>query len=114
MIYEAAEIDGASRSKIVWYIKLPAIKGSLVIAIIFSIIGSFQLFNEPRILMSMVGNSGITTYYTPNMYIYNLAFTGSQQGYAAAVAIVMALITIAIAYVVQIRGLRETMNSEGE
>ena len=48
------------------------------------------------------------------MYIYNLAFTGSQQGYAAAVAIVMALITIAIAYVVQIRGLRETMNSEGE
>lgn len=113
-LYEAAEIDGASRSKIVWYIKLPAIKGSLVIAIIFSIIGSFQLFNEPRILMSMVGNSGITTYYTPNMYIYNLAFTGSQQGYAAAVAIVMALITIAIAYVVQIRRLRETMNSEGE
>ena len=113
-LYEAAEIDGASGSKIVWYIKLPAIKGSLIIAFIFSIIGSFQLFNEPTILSRMVGNSGITNYYTPNIYIYNLAFTGSQQGYAAALAIVMAVLTIAIAYAVQIRGLRETMNSEGE
>ena len=62
----------------------------------------------------MVGNTGITNHYTPNMYIYNLAFTGSQQGYAAALAIVMAIITIAIAYAVQIRGLREVMGSEGE
>ena len=58
----------------------------------------------------MVSNSGITNYYTPNMYVYNLAFTGSQQGYAAALAIVMAVITIVIAYIVQIRGLRDTMN----
>lgn len=113
-LYEAAEIDGASAAKIVWYIKMPAIRGSLVVTIIFSIIGSFQLFNEPMILSKMVGNSGITNYYTPNIYVYNLAFTGSQQGYAAALAIVMALITIAIAYIVQIRGLRETMSSEGE
>ena len=76
--------------------------------------GSFQLFNEPTILSDMVGNTGITNHYTPNMYIYNLAFTGSQQGYAAALAIVMAIITIAIAYAVQIRGLREAMGTEGE
>ena len=62
----------------------------------------------------MVGNSGITTYYTPNIYVYNLAFTGSQQGYAAALAIVMAIITIAIAYAVQIKGLKETMNQSEE
>ena len=113
-LYEAAEIDGANAWNIVWYIKIPAIRGSLVVTIIFSIIGSFQLFNEPMILSKMVGNSGITNYYTPNIYVYNLAFTGSQQGYAAALAIVMAVITIAIAYMVQIRGLRENMNTEGE
>lgn len=113
-LYEAAEIDGANAWNIVWYIKMPAIRGSLVVTIIFSIIGSFQLFNEPMILSKMVGNSGITNYYTPNIYVYNLAFTGSQQGYAAALAIVMAVITIAIAYMVQIRGLRENMNTEGE
>lgn len=113
-LYESAEMDGASRWAIVRYIKLPALKGSLVVTIIFSIIGSFQLFNEPTILSRMVGNSGITNYYTPNIYVYNLAFTGSQQGYAAALAIVMAVITIAIAYVVQIKGLKETMSQSEE
>lgn len=113
-LYESAAMDGASRLAIVRYIKLPALRGSLVVTIIFSIIGSFQLFNEPTILTRMVGNSGITNYYTPNIYAYNLAFTGSQQGYAAALAIVMAVITIAIAYAVQLRGLRGTMSQEGE
>lgn len=113
-LYESAEMDGASRWAIVRYIKLPALKGSLVVTIIFSIIGSFQLFNEPTILSKMVGNSGITNYYTPNIYVYNLAFTGSQQGYAAALAIVMAIITIAIAYAVQLRGLKDVMKSGEE
>lgn len=113
-LYESAAMDGAGRLAIVRYIKLPALRGSLVVTIIFSIIGSFQLFNEPTILSKMVGNSGITNYYTPNIYAYNLAFTGSQQGYAAALAIVMAVITIVIAYAVQIRGLKGTMNQNGE
>ncbi|MEV0314582.1 carbohydrate ABC transporter permease [Nonomuraea fuscirosea] len=105
-LYEAAAIDGAGEFQIVRRIKLPALRGSLVVTIIFSIIGTFQMFNEPQILPSMVANSGVTTFYTPNLYAYNLAFTGSQQGYAAALALVMAAITIAVAYAVQIRGLR--------
>jgi multiple sugar transport system permease protein len=109
-LYEAASLDGAGEIQIVRRIKLPALRGSLVIAIIFSIIGTFQMFNEPQILPSMVANSGITTYYTPNLYAYSLAFTGSQQGYAAALALVMAAITIAVAYAVQIRGLRNAFD----
>lgn len=105
-LYEAAAIDGASEWQIVRKVKLPALSGSFAITIIFSIIGSFQIFNEPKILSTMVSGSGITTYYTPNMYAYNLAFTGSQQGYAAALAVVMAVITIVIAYVVQLRAIR--------
>jgi len=105
-LYEAAAIDGANEFQVIRAIKLPALRGTLVITIIFSIIGTFQMFNEPQILPSMVANSGVTTYYTPNLYAYHLAFTGSQQGYAAALALVMAAITIAIAYAVQIRGLR--------
>ncbi|MGP3961824.1 carbohydrate ABC transporter permease [Nonomuraea sp. 3N208] len=105
-LYEAAAIDGANEFQVVRAIKLPALRGSLVVTVIFSIIGTFQMFNEPQILPSMVANSGVTTFYTPNLYAYNLAFTGSQQGYAAALALVMAAITIAVAYAVQIRGLR--------
>ncbi|KAK1179742.1 sugar ABC transporter permease [Streptomyces sp. NBS 14/10] len=109
-LYEAAALDGANEFQVVRRIKLPALRRSLIIAIIFSIIGTFQIFNEPLILPSMVASSGITTHYTPNLYAYKLAFTGSQQGYAAALALVMAAITIAVAYAVQIRGLRNAFD----
>ena len=108
-LYEAASIDGASEWQIVKSIKLPELRGSLAITVIFSIIGSFQLFNEPSILQSMVPGNAITTYYTPNMYAYNLSFSGNQSNYAAALAIVMAVITMAIAYAVQLRSMKEQM-----
>ena len=108
-LYEAASIDGASEWQIVKSIKIPELKGSLAITVIFSIIGSFQLFNEPNILQNMVPGNAITTYYTPNMYAYNLSFSGNQSNYAAAMAIVMAVITMAIAYAVQLNSMKEQM-----
>src|SRR4051794_30863776 len=41
-LYEAAEIDGAGQLRIIWAIKVPAIRGALVVATMFSIIGTFQ------------------------------------------------------------------------
>ncbi|WP_460772689.1 carbohydrate ABC transporter permease [Microbacterium sp. GXF7504] len=105
-LYEAASIDGAGAWRTVFSIKLPALRGSIVIATIFSIIGSFQLFNEPNILKPLAPNT-ITTYFTPNMYAYNLSFAGQQYNYAATVAIIMGVITAVIAYVVQLRGSRQ-------
>ena len=108
-LYEAAEVDGAGAMSIVRYIKIPALRGSIVISIIFSIIGSFQLFNEPNLLQPLAPNA-ITTNFTPNLYAYNLSFAGQQINYAATVAIVMGVVTAVIAYVVQLRGSRkETM-----
>lgn len=105
-LYEAAEIDGARGWQVIKAIKLPAARGAIVIATIFSIIGSFQLFNEPNILRPLANNV-ITTYFTPNMYAFNLSFAGQQYNYAATVAIVMGVITAAIAYIVQLRGTRK-------
>ncbi|MGY0022397.1 carbohydrate ABC transporter permease [Streptomyces sp. cg35] len=105
-LYEAAEIDGAGQWRVITAIKLPAIRGALVIATIFSIIGSFQLFNEPAILQKLAPNA-ITTDYTPNFYTYSLSFAGQQQNYSATVAIVMGVITMIVAYVVQLRGMRK-------
>ncbi|KIH99513.1 sugar ABC transporter permease [Streptomonospora alba] len=105
-LYEAAQIDGAGQFRIITAIKLPAIRGALVIATIFSIIGSFQLFNEPSILQKLAPNA-ITTDFTPNLYTYSLAFSGQQHNYAATVAIIMGLITMVIAYAVQLRGMRK-------
>ncbi|MFC3298035.1 sugar ABC transporter permease [Arthrobacter agilis] len=105
-LHEAAEIDGASQFRLVTAIKLPAIRGAMVVASIFSVIGSFQLFNEPAILQSLAPNS-ISTYFTPNLYAYSLSFSGQQYNYSATVAIVMGIITMVIAYAVQLRGMRK-------
>ncbi|AXE76301.1 carbohydrate ABC transporter permease [Streptomyces atratus] len=105
-LYEAAEIDGAGQWRVISAIKLPAIRGALVIATIFSIIGSFQLFNEPAILQKLAPNA-ITTDYTPNYFTYSLSFSGQQHNYSATVAIVMGVITMIVAYVVQLRGMRK-------
>jgi len=107
-LYEAAAIDGAGTFRTIRAVKLPALRGAIVIATIFSIIGSFQLFNEPNILRTLAPNV-ITTYYTPNMYAYNLSFAGQQFNYSATIAIVMGVITAIIAYVVQLRGSRESL-----
>jgi multiple sugar transport system permease protein len=105
-LYEAAAIDGAGAWRTIFSIKIPAVRGALVIATIFSIIGSFQLFNEPNILKPLAPNT-ISTFYTPNMYAYNLSFAGQQYNYAATIAIIMGVITAIIAYVVQLRGSRQ-------
>ena len=105
-LYEAADLDGAGPMRVVTGIKLPALRGAIVIATIFSIIGSFQLFNEPNILRTLAPNI-ITTFFTPNMYAYNLSFNGQQYNASATVAIVMGVITAVIAYVVQLRGARK-------
>ena len=105
-LYEAAEIDGAGQLRTVFSIKIPALRGAIVIATVFSIIGSVQLFNEPNLLKTLAPNV-ISSYFTPNMYAYNLSFAGQQFNYAATVAIVMGVITAVIAYIVQARGSRQ-------
>jgi multiple sugar transport system permease protein len=105
-LYEAAAIDGAGEWRVITAIKLPAIRGALVVATIFSIIGSYQLFNEPTILQSLAPNA-ITTAFTPNLYAYSLSFSGQQYNYSATVAIIMGLVTMVVAYAVQLRGMRK-------
>jgi len=105
-LYEAAELDGAGTFRIIQSIKFPALRPAMVIGAIFSIIGSFQLFNEPSILRSLAPNS-ISTFFSPNMYAYNLSFSGQQYNYSATIAIIVGLLTAAIAYIVQITGTRK-------
>ncbi|WP_405015901.1 carbohydrate ABC transporter permease [Kitasatospora sp. NBC_00070] len=105
-LYEAAEVDGAGEFRKAWSIKLPALRPALALATVFSIIGTFQLFNEPNVLQSLAPDV-ISTSYTPNMYAFNLAFNGQQFNYSAAVAVVLGGVTAVVAYAVQARSMRK-------
>jgi multiple sugar transport system permease protein len=96
-LYEAAAVDGAGQWRIAWSIKIPALKAALVVCMIFSIIGSFQLFNEPQ-LMQPLAPTVIDAAYTPNLYAYNLAFVGQEYNYAAAVSFVLGLVILVGSY----------------
>jgi multiple sugar transport system permease protein len=104
-LYEAARLDGAGEVRIAWSIKVPAIRPALLLTLIFSIIGSLQLFNEPQILRNLAPNV-IGTSYTPNLYAYNLAFVNQEINYAAAIAFLLGLVIMILSYVVQLSSQR--------
>lgn len=108
-LYESAAIDGAGTFRVIRSIKLPAVRPALFICLVFSVVGSFQIFNQPNVLRTLSPNT-IATSFTPNMYAYNLSFAGQQTNYAAAIAIVMGLLTMVVAYVVQRVGIRESQS----
>jgi multiple sugar transport system permease protein len=98
-LYEAAAVDGAGAWRIAWSIKIPALRPALVLCLIFSVIGSFQLFTEPQ-LMQRLAPSVIDSAYTPNLYAYTLAFTGQEVNYAAAVSFLLGLVIVIASYTV--------------
>jgi multiple sugar transport system permease protein len=104
-LYEAARVDGAGEFRVAWSIKIPAIKPALLLTTIFSVIGTFQLFNEPNLLRILAPNV-IGVGYTPNLYAYNLAFINQEINYAAAIAFLLGFVIMIVSYVVQRGALR--------
>ncbi|MFC0542774.1 carbohydrate ABC transporter permease [Kutzneria chonburiensis] len=96
-LYEAAAVDGAGAWRIAWSVKLPALRPALVLTLLFSVIGSFQLFNEPKLLQPLAP-AVIDSGYTANLYAYSLAFTGQQVNYAATVSFLLGLVIVAVSY----------------
>ncbi|MFJ4539713.1 carbohydrate ABC transporter permease [Streptomyces tibetensis] len=96
-LYEAAAMDGAGPWRIARSVKLPALRPALLLTLLFSVIGSFQLFNEPNLLMKIAPDV-ISSSYTANLYAYSLAFTGQQVNYAATVSFLLGLVIVIASY----------------
>jgi multiple sugar transport system permease protein len=106
-LYEAAAVDGASAWRVAWRIKIPALRPALLLCLIFSVIGSFQLFTEPNLLQP-VSPTVIGPSYTPNLYAYTLAFVSQQPDYAAAVSFLLGLVTLLVSYTVLLTARRRS------
>lgn len=89
-LYEAARMDGASAWSIMWNIKLPLVRPSIILVTVFTIIGTLQLFVEPLVLAPLT--TAINSTFTPNMAAYNQAFAQGNPNLAAAMAVIVALI----------------------
>ena len=109
-LYEAAEIDGASQWRLAWSVKIPLIRPAIILTVIFSVIGSFQIFNEPSLLVELAPTA-ITQSFTPNFYAYNLAFVNQDINYAAAIAFLLGFVIMIVSYVVQLSTQRREFQS---
>jgi multiple sugar transport system permease protein len=95
---EASVVDGASAFAFATRIKLPMIVPTIIVTVVFSIIGSLQLFTEPFLIQNMA-RSVINSNFTPNIYAYNLTFVGQQPNYAAAISFLLGGVIAVVSYV---------------
>ena len=105
-LYEAAAVDGAGPVRTAIHIKLPLLRPALLLCTIFSVIGSFQLFAEPQIF-AQIAPTVIGKAYTPNLYVYNLAFADQQLNYAAALSFMLGLVVFIVSYLVMYASRRQ-------
>jgi arabinogalactan oligomer/maltooligosaccharide transport system permease protein len=105
-LYEAADLDGASRWQQFWNITLPSLMPVMVPAIL---LGTVWTFNNTLVIW-LVSNGGQPADSTHILvtYIYKAAFTYSRYSYAAAFSVVVFLILFA--FVVYV--LRRTANAD--
>lgn len=94
--YEAAELDGASFMKKLWYIVIPCLKPTTLFLLVTGVIGSFQVFQNAY-LMTGGGPDNATTMV--GLLIFNNAFKYFEFGKAAAQSLVLAAIIAGIAFV---------------
>ncbi|RZI84674.1 MAG: sugar ABC transporter permease [Microbacterium sp.] len=101
---EAAQLDGASWWKIQWHITLPLIAPTIRIWVFLSMIGSLQLFD-----MVWVTTRGGPLGATNTMAVYMIQYGQTQPGFGSAVAVILFVISLAIALVYQRFALRRDL-----
>jgi multiple sugar transport system permease protein len=94
-LYEAAEVDGASRFQLFWHITVPSIRTTLELLVVLASIFSFKQFTIIY-LMTGGGPSGATE--TIVMRIFNTAFRFYDYSYATAFGVAGFIVSLVITF----------------
>ncbi len=90
-IYEAAEMDGASKFYQFFRITLPLLVPVILFSVVTSTSGMLQLFDEPNVLTNNGGPANATM--TAALYIYRQAFVlNSDFGYATSLSYMIVIL----------------------
>lgn len=92
-MYEAAEVDGASRWQQFWQITIPMLMPSIVVALIFRTITALQTFDIPYTMTR--GGPGEAT-ETLAMLIHKYTIDYSDIGYGSTLAVCMFVLSLAV------------------
>lgn len=103
-IYEAAEIDGASRLQAFWTLTLPLLAPVIAITVLLRTV---WIANFADLIVVMTNGGPADTTQTVATYIFTQAFRRLDFGYASAIAVV--LLALLLAYSLCILYLRQRL-----
>jgi raffinose/stachyose/melibiose transport system permease protein len=93
-LYEAASLDGIGPIRRFIHVTMPLVREMTGLMMIVTISGAFQVFNEVMVMTSGGPNNSTQVLGT---WLYRNGFVRNDFGYAAAIATVLFVITLAIA-----------------
>ena len=96
-LYDAARVDGAGPLREFFAVTLPGLKNEIVVAFVLTTINALRSFD--LIYNTNQGGPGTST-YVPSLYMYQNAFVYNRVGYAAAIAVILAVTIFALAFLV--------------
>jgi ABC-type sugar transport system permease subunit len=95
-LVESATLDGAGAWSRFRHVVVPAIRPVAAYVVLLSVVGSFQLFELPYLMLNGTGgpgNRGLTVV----MYMYQAGFESGDLGYASTIGWALSLVLIACA-----------------
>jgi multiple sugar transport system permease protein len=95
-VYEVANLDGASPWQTFHKITMPLLRPVLVLVLIVTVIGSFQVFDT--VAVTTLGGP-VNASRVLQFYIYQKAFTESDFGYGSALAVILFVILALVAFI---------------
>ena len=98
-LFEAAAIDGAKSTQILFRITLPLLMPIIVYVAITALIGGLQMYDVPQIMTAGHGNPNRTT-MTLVMYLNNYISTSKNFGMGGAISVIMFIITGILSFIV--------------
>lgn len=90
-LYEAAEIDGASKLRTFFSVTIPLLTPTIFFNLIMQLVNAFQEFNGPYLITQ---GGPLQSTYLSSMFIYDYAFKYYQMGYSSAASWVLFIVIL--------------------
>lgn len=92
-LYEAAEVDGATKLQKFRFVTFPALKAARLMVFVLV---SMEIFKTYPLVVTLTGGGPFDATQFTVQYIYEMAFSRYQVGYASAMSVIMLLFVTVI------------------
>ena len=92
-VIEAARLDGVSKWKVMWFVKIPMLRSSIIISVFFAIVGSLQLFD---IILPLTGGGPGNASHTLVSFLYYFGILRMKIGFGGAMSVILFILCVGV------------------